>query len=66
MTPITKYCGSSSVFAGVSSSVSDGQFSVGGNTLVQTLANIIEPEHGVVSDLVCGSVGMFVQSSHFI
>jgi hypothetical protein len=38
MTPIAKYCGSSSVFAGVSSIIPDGQF----------------------------SVGMFVQSSHFI
>jgi type I restriction enzyme M protein len=35
-------------------------------SLVQTLVNVIEPDHGVVSDLACGSAGMFVQSSHFI
>ncbi len=35
-------------------------------SLVQTLVNVIEPNHGVVADLACGSGGMFVQSSHFI
>ena len=35
-------------------------------SLVQTIVNIIEPDHGVVADLACGSGGMFVQSSHFI
>ncbi len=35
-------------------------------SLVQTLVNVIEPDHGVVVDLACGSGGMFVQSSHFI
>ena len=35
-------------------------------SLVQTIVNIIEPEHGVVFDPACGSGGMFVQSSHFI
>ncbi len=35
-------------------------------SLVQTLVNVIEPDHGVVADLACGSGGMFVQSSHFI
>ena len=35
-------------------------------SLVQTLVNVLEPDHGVVSDLACGSGGMFVQSSHFI
>jgi type I restriction enzyme M protein len=35
-------------------------------SLVQTLVNVIEPDHGVVTDLACGSGGMFVQSSHFI
>ena len=35
-------------------------------SLVQTIANIIEPDHGVVFDPACGSGGMFVQSSHFI
>jgi type I restriction enzyme M protein len=33
---------------------------------VQTLVNVIEPDHGVVFDPACGSAGMFVQSSHFI
>jgi type I restriction enzyme M protein len=35
-------------------------------SLVQTLVNVIEPDHGVVFDPACGSGGMFVQSSHFI
>jgi type I restriction enzyme M protein len=35
-------------------------------SLVQTLVSVIEPDHGVVTDLACGSGGMFVQSSHFI
>lgn len=35
-------------------------------SLVQTLVNVIEPDHGVVFDPACGSAGMFVQSSHFI
>ncbi|WP_294265249.1 N-6 DNA methylase [Propionivibrio sp.] len=35
-------------------------------SLVQTLVNVIEPDHGVVLDLACGSAGMFVQTSHFI
>ncbi|MFZ5503664.1 MAG: type I restriction-modification system subunit M [Pseudomonadota bacterium] len=35
-------------------------------SLVQTIVNIIEPDHGVVFDPACGSAGMFVQSSHFI
>src|SRR5450759_2401181 len=35
-------------------------------SLVQTLVNVIEPDHGVVADLACGSGGMFVQSSYFI
>lgn len=35
-------------------------------SLVQTLVNIIEPDHGIVFDPACGSGGMFVQSSHFI
>ncbi len=34
--------------------------------LVQTIVNVIEPEHGIVFDPACGSGGMFVQSSHFI
>ncbi|MFO1421104.1 MAG: N-6 DNA methylase [Candidatus Competibacteraceae bacterium] len=35
-------------------------------SLVQTLVNVIEPDHGIVFDPACGSGGMFVQSSHFI
>ena len=35
-------------------------------SIVQTLVNVIEPNHGVVFDPACGSGGMFVQSSHFI
>ena len=35
-------------------------------SLVQTIVNIIEPDHGTVFDPACGSGGMFVQSSHFI
>jgi type I restriction enzyme M protein len=33
---------------------------------VQTIVNVIEPDHGIVDDPACGSGGMFVQSSHFI
>ncbi len=35
-------------------------------SLVQMIVNVIEPEHGVVADLACGSGGMFVQTSHFM
>jgi type I restriction enzyme M protein len=35
-------------------------------SLVQTIVNVIEPDHGTVLDPACGSGGMFVQSSHFI
>lgn len=35
-------------------------------SIVQTIVNIIEPDHGTVFDPACGSAGMFVQSSHFI
>lgn len=35
-------------------------------SLVQTIVNVIEPDHGRVFDPACGSGGMFVQSSHFI
>lgn len=35
-------------------------------SIVQTLVNVIEPNHGIVLDPACGSGGMFVQSSHFI
>ena len=35
-------------------------------SIVQTIVNVIEPDHGVIFDPACGSGGMFVQSSHFI
>jgi type I restriction enzyme M protein len=35
-------------------------------SLVQTIVNVIEPNHGVILDPACGSGGMFVQSSHFM
>lgn len=35
-------------------------------SLVQTVVNVIEPDHGVILDPACGSGGMFVQSSTFI
>ena len=35
-------------------------------SIVQTIVNVIEPDHGTVLDPACGSGGMFVQSSHFI
>src|SRR6266446_2767234 len=36
------------------------------SSIVQTIVNVIEPDHGIVFDPACGSGGMFVQSSHFI
>jgi type I restriction enzyme M protein len=35
-------------------------------SIVQTIVNVIEPDHGIVFDPASGSAGMFVQSSHFI
>jgi type I restriction enzyme M protein len=35
-------------------------------SIVQTIVDVIEPDHGMVFDPACGSGGMFVQSSHFI
>ena len=35
-------------------------------SLVNTIVNIIEPDHGIVLDPACGSAGMFVQTGHFI
>src|SRR5262249_50304510 len=35
-------------------------------SLVQTIVNVIEPDHGVILDPACGSGGMFVPSNHFI
>jgi type I restriction enzyme M protein len=36
------------------------------SSLVQTIVNVIEPDHGIVFDPAVGSAGMAVQSSHFI
>lgn len=36
------------------------------SSIVQTIVNVIEPDHGTVFDPACGSGGMFVQSSPFI
>jgi type I restriction enzyme M protein len=36
------------------------------SSIVQTIVNVIEPDHGTVFDPASGSGGMFVQSSHFI
>src|SRR5206468_9489417 len=36
------------------------------SSIVQTIVNVIEPDHGIVFDPACGSGGMFVQSSHFL
>lgn len=35
-------------------------------SIVQTIVNTIEPNHGIVFDPACGSGGMFVQTSHFL
>ena len=35
-------------------------------SLVQTIVNVIEPDHGKVFDPACGSGGMLVQTSHFL
>ncbi len=35
-------------------------------SVVQTIVNVIEPDHGIILDPACGSGGMFVQTSHFI
>lgn len=35
-------------------------------SLVQTIVNVIEPDHGTILDPACGSGGMFVQTSHFL
>jgi type I restriction enzyme M protein len=35
-------------------------------SIVQTIVNVIEPDHGIILDPACGSGGMFVQTSHFI
>ncbi len=35
-------------------------------SLVQTIVNVIEPDHGLILDPACGSGGMFVQTSHFL
>ncbi|MAX73259.1 MAG: DNA methyltransferase [Nioella sp.] len=35
-------------------------------SIVETIVNVIEPDHGDIIDPACGSGGMFVQSAHFI
>ncbi|HOY32411.1 MAG TPA: N-6 DNA methylase [Bacteroidales bacterium] len=35
-------------------------------SLVNTIVNIIKPDHGIVFDPACGSAGMFVQTGYFI
>lgn len=35
-------------------------------SLVQTIVNVIEPEHGTVFDPAVGSAGMFVQTGYFL
>ncbi len=35
-------------------------------SLVQTIVNVIGPDHGIVFDPACGSAGMFVQTGYFI
>jgi len=35
-------------------------------SLVQTIVNVIQPDHGIVFDPACGSAGMFVQTGYFI
>lgn len=42
-----------------------GEFFTPGS-LVQLIANFLEPTHGIVLDPACGSRGMFVQSDHFV
>ena len=36
------------------------------SSIVETIVNVIEPDHGIVFDPAGGSGGTFVQSSHFI
>jgi type I restriction enzyme M protein len=43
----------------------NGEFFTPGS-IVQTIVNVIEPDHGTIFDPAAGSGGMFVQSSHFI
>ena len=35
-------------------------------SIVSLIANVLEPERGLVLDPACGSGGMFVQSAHFV
>lgn len=35
-------------------------------SLVRTIVNVIEPDHGTILDPACGSAGMFVQTGYFI
>lgn len=36
------------------------------SSLVNTIVNVIKPDHGIILDPACGSAGMFVQTGHFI
>jgi type I restriction enzyme M protein len=35
-------------------------------SIVQTIVNVIEPDHGIILEPACGLGGMFVRSSYFI
>ncbi len=35
-------------------------------SLVKTIVNVLQPDHGKILDPACGSAGMFVQTGHFI
>lgn len=35
-------------------------------SIVSLIANVLEPENGIVADPACGSGGMFVQSAHIV
>ena len=52
-------------FAGQKAAHDGGEFFTP-PSLVQTIVNVIEPDHGNIIDPACGSGGMFVQSAHFI
>lgn len=36
------------------------------SSLVNTIVNVIKPDHGTILDPACGSAGMFVQTGYFI
>jgi type I restriction enzyme M protein len=35
-------------------------------SLVNTIVNIIQPDHGTILDPACGSAGMYIQTGHFL